>query len=253
MRGLGSGASLDAEVVGYVHWWCNAFVFAGYSLRAAVVPQARPNHPQTRALHIRWDASDTSGATSPLRGLREVLLSVISSTMLFALLGVSSCWTPPSDQRARTPSDTCDKSVGGRETVVHIAAIHAHLFYDSSSTLSPDIIGPEPWTLWNTVIGGGDARHRSHSTLVLVDLTGLSSAHDTSLGVQLTVSGPAGSAWEKPLVQVAQVSSTSVPGTAYAPFWLNDTGCLPLTLTASTTGVSPSQSSRVRIDFKCGE
>ena len=47
-----------------------------------------------------------------------------------------------------------------------IAAIRAQLYYEETGAFSDDILDRGELALWNTVIGEGDARHASNSTLV---------------------------------------------------------------------------------------
>lgn len=64
-----------------------------------------------------------------------------------------------------------------------ITAIRAHLFYEYSGTLSPDILSSQP-VLWNTVIGEGDAAEPASDVLVVVEMRG---PYDGSTEIPLVV------------------------------------------------------------------
>lgn len=52
-----------------------------------------------------------------------------------------------------------------------IVSIQAKLFYEHTGTLSDDLIATKP-SLWNTIIGEGDAKEPANSFLVIVEVKG---------------------------------------------------------------------------------
>ena len=51
-----------------------------------------------------------------------------------------------------------------------VGRIRAHLVYENSGMLSPDILAQEDFAGWNTVIGEGSAEEPANDLLVLVEL-----------------------------------------------------------------------------------
>ncbi|MEK6337051.1 MAG: hypothetical protein AABM67_19180 [Acidobacteriota bacterium] len=132
-----------------------------------------------------------------------------------------------------------------------ITAIKAMLFYDGSATFSRDVLAKPNFTFWNTIIGEGDAKAPSNSTLVLVEVAGNPSPNETAptRKVELTATIP-----RKPVFKrTVDIGLFGDGGKFYAAFWLYETGCEPVTLVARIIGQTPSSVVTRKIPFECGE
>jgi hypothetical protein len=85
-------------------------------------------------------------------------------------------------------SSTFSQTKGRPAPPYKIAAIKALLFYNGKGTFSRDVLAKPDFTLWNTIIGEGDAESPSDATLILVEITGSSSPDEPppSREVELT-------------------------------------------------------------------
>ena len=131
-----------------------------------------------------------------------------------------------------------------------ITAMKAMLFYNGTGPFSRDILNP-PMTLWNTIIGEGEAGAPSEATLVLVEVSGKSSEDVKSpprkVEFTATLDG-------KVMVKRAtDIGLFSDGGKFYAPFWLYDTGCGKVKITARILGQTQPSSMTKTIPFECGE
>lgn len=132
-----------------------------------------------------------------------------------------------------------------------ITAIQAKLFYYDKGTFSRNVLAKPDFGFWNTIIGEGDADGPSDSTLVLVEVSGKSSEGEMppSRKVELT----AVARGKVLLKRAIEVGLFSDDHKFYAAFWLYDTGCEPVKLTARIVGQSQPSSMSKTIPFECGE
>ena len=132
-----------------------------------------------------------------------------------------------------------------------ITAIKAMLFYDGSATFSRDVLAKPDFTFWNTIIGEGDAGAPSNSTLILVEVTGNPSPNEAppARKVELTAT----TSRKLLLKRTIDIGLFGNGGKFYAPFWLYETGCQPITLVARIIGQAQSSAVTRKIAFKCGE
>ena len=129
-----------------------------------------------------------------------------------------------------------------------VSTITAKLFYNEAGTFSENILDNPDIHLWNTVIGEGSAQSPSDSTLILVEVEGDGRANVLDSADVLTVTTQLSG---KPaVVKHYRDLSFSREGKHYEAVWLNDTGCIPVTISAS---VGTQRPIRKRIDFACGE
>lgn len=130
----------------------------------------------------------------------------------------------------------------------HIEAIQARLFLSHSGTFSDPIT--DKTKLWNTLIGEGFAAGEpSGATLVDVILSGKPDSYQKASIVVLEVR----SSETKKLVSRFEqdVGVFSPEGRFHVGFWLANTGCLSLSLTARIKGAKRTMN-RV-LPFDCGE
>ena len=136
-----------------------------------------------------------------------------------------------------------------REPAYRITAIRAQLFYSDRGTFSGDVLADTGKALWNTVIGEGDAGGPSSSTLVVVEVTGAPGSYEPERSVELTATAEG-----KVLLRAAQPAAIlNRRGKMYAGFWLPETGCRRIRLTARMRGQTRASEMRREIPFECGE
>jgi len=171
-------------------------------------------------------------------GVRRLLVTLLA---LGALFGVAI----PAQSAAPAPPPP-----------YKLTKVASSLFYTESGTFSPDI--PKDAILWNTIIGEGWAKEYSNSTLVRVTVTGARGSIALSRTVRLTVrrgrATATGYAWGTVILRRSQqLGVLSRTGKTVSAFWLYDTGCEPLQVTAKLVGQTPSPSLVRVIPFACGE
>ncbi|MDT5120759.1 MAG: hypothetical protein QOC96_241 [Acidobacteriota bacterium] len=131
-----------------------------------------------------------------------------------------------------------------------ITAIKAMLFYDGKGTFSDDILTQPHLALWNTIIGEGSAGSPSNSTLVLVEVSGQYDPDKATLNRKVAFTATAA---KKVMLQRMADIYIGKDGKFYAAFWLYDTGCEPIKLSARIVGQSQPSAMTKTIPFKCGE
>ena len=107
---------------------------------------------------------------------------------------------------------------------VRIAEIEARLFYDTTGTLSDDLLArKEPFSGWNTVIGEGPAGGAATDLLVDVKIAG-SGSDEQSIDdpLEIWVTDKAGKTLARRVV-----ANLLVPyrGALHNAVWLRDVGC----------------------------
>jgi hypothetical protein len=129
-----------------------------------------------------------------------------------------------------------------------ITAIRAQLFYDASGTLSEDLLSQKDLILWNTMIGEGSAG--AASTFVTIEISGRNLPVGATK-VEIMATGNKGRLIQKKLIGVDIYDERTK---FFAPFWLYDTACEPITISARLIGKgAPSTVVKKRIPFDCGE
>lgn len=131
-----------------------------------------------------------------------------------------------------------------------ITAIKAMLFYDGKGTFSDDILTQPDLALWNTIIGEGSAGSPSNSTLVLVEVSGQYDPNKATLNRKVAFTATTA---RKVVLQRTADIWIGKDGKYYAAFWLYDTGCEPVKLSARIVGQSQPSAMTKTIPFKCGE
>lgn len=131
-----------------------------------------------------------------------------------------------------------------------ISAIRAQLFYDASGTFSKDILADKNLSLWNTIIGEGSAGEPSTSTFVTVEISGRNIPLGT-LKIEITATGNKNRIIQKKLISVDLYDERPK---FFAPFWLYDTGCEEIKISARLIGKgAPATPITKKIPFACGE
>jgi hypothetical protein len=137
-----------------------------------------------------------------------------------------------------------------------LRALHASLFYNDSGTFSPDI--PANASLFNTIIGEGWAAEPSSATLVRVTVAGARGSYAPNRSVELVVrkgryQGGALRWGTVVLRRSEDLGVLSDRGSTTVGFWIPDTGCVPLKVTATLRGQPRAPSLSRVIRFACGE
>jgi hypothetical protein len=153
-------------------------------------------------------------------------------------------------------------NASGQDNSLRIVGIQAKLFFEGAGTFSDDVLANSHYALWNTPIGEGSAAAPSHSTLVLVEVEG-GAAETTEHGRRISFTASykygfvnARGTVENRSVQVKQTATIGFlgkDGKSYIGFWLYDTGCTPVDLTAQIVGQTLAPVVKRTIGFKCGE
>lgn len=132
-----------------------------------------------------------------------------------------------------------------------ITAIKAMLFYDDKGTFSRDVLTKPDFTFWNTIIGEGDAEGPSNSTLVLVEVAGNPSRNEASPSRKVEFTATVSR--RVVLRRTAEIGLFGDNGKFYAAFWLYDTGCQQVKISARILGQTQASSMNATIPFACGE
>jgi len=131
-----------------------------------------------------------------------------------------------------------------------IAGIRAQLYYDAKGTFSDDLLTQKDLSLWNTIIGEGSAGAASTSTFVTVEISGRNLPVG-STKVQITATGNKARVIQR---RVMAVDIYDERTKFFAPFWLYDTGCEAITISARLIGIgAPATVVTKKIPFACGE
>ena len=136
-----------------------------------------------------------------------------------------------------------------------ISAMRAMLFYDKTGTFSKDILADPNIALWNTIIGEGDSGGASSQTMVVVELSGRPEDYAPTRKIEFSATyvGRGAAARQNNVRRTADTGIFGQDGKFYAAFWLYDTGCTPVKLTARVTGQARPASLSKTINFRCGE
>lgn len=136
-----------------------------------------------------------------------------------------------------------------------ITEIRAHLVYEENGELSRDILMGD-FTLWNTIIGEGDAEGHSSSTLVYVIIETDGKQTKTNPILQFSAVSADGKRvnYKKTFEYHFPTEGVSK---VFVPFLLHDTGCQKIKMTARL--VEKNSPARIyqtflkEIPFNCGE
>ena len=136
------------------------------------------------------------------------------------------------------------------KTAPKITAIRAQLFFEQTGTFSEDLLSMKELALWNTIIGEGSAGAASTSTFVTVEISGRNVDVGTTK-VEIIATGDKNRLIQKKLIDVQLYDERTK---FYAPFWLYDTGCEEIKISARLVGkTAPKTIVKKTIPFACGE
>lgn len=146
----------------------------------------------------------------------------------------------------------------GQTPPCRITAMKAMLFYDNNGTFSADVAGEDdgvfvvPSILWNTPIEGASRVGASTSLLATVEVTG-ESQYATSRKIVFTASYVPLNQTRRTVITKTAPIRIGEGGKLIAGFWLAETGCNPVKLSARIVGQKGSSQMRKVIKFGCGE
>jgi hypothetical protein len=176
---------------------------------------------------------------------RKLLIAAAIACLSLALLNAQTM----ADARVR-PSFSAPLGFPQTKVAPKIVAIRAQLFYDATGTFSQDILSQKDLALWNTIIGEGSAGAASTSTFITVEVSGGNMAVGATK-VEITATGNKSRLIQKRLIDVDIYDERTK---FVAPFWLYDTGCEPIRITARLIGAgAPRTAVTKTIPFACGE
>lgn len=129
---------------------------------------------------------------------------------------------------------------------VRVSAIQARLFHENTGTFSENVLTEKGFDLWNTPFDW------TYSNFVGVEIDGVPEYLDTPRRIELTARYvPLGGRRSLLVRQIERARNGSESGKAYAGFWIRNTGCEPVHLTARLAG--RQQRLKATINFGCGE
>lgn len=131
-----------------------------------------------------------------------------------------------------------------------ISKIEANLFYCDKATFSGNIINNPDFALWNVIIGEGSAQGPSDQTLVkvFVKATGTGQSNADSISLEVTIVNGGSVQKKKFKLGLFEQNRTNCYG-----IMIDDTGCLPVTITAKLVGKGGGSEIKKVISFNCGE
>ncbi len=131
-----------------------------------------------------------------------------------------------------------------------LAGLHAHLFYEPLAQLDERDLVAQEMALWNTIIGEGDAKAPSRTTIVVVDVVGPSFQSGTKGTLTLTARNKMGLLRK----ETVQLQSFFSEGTKLSiPFVVVGTGCGSVTIDVALTARGKSSKLRRTVEYPCGE
>ena len=130
-----------------------------------------------------------------------------------------------------------------------VAALQARLFYSDRGALSRDLLRAPVPVLWNTPIGEGQSGGASSAVLVSVQVSGAAGTYEPERKVELTVTAGR----ETVLRRALPVAVLDTAGRTFVGFWLYETGCRELRLSARLLGQPSARARTATIPFACGE
>lgn len=140
-----------------------------------------------------------------------------------------------------------------------ITAMKAMLFYDNNGTFSADVAGEDdgepfvPSILWNTPMEGSSRVGASSSTLVTVEVTGETEAAPLRKIEFIARYIPLNRSRREIIVTKTASIRMGESDKFVAGFWLNETGCNPVKLSARIVGQRRTARIKKIIKFGCGE
>src|SRR5688572_114818 len=106
----------------------------------------------------------------------------------------------------------------GSAHAAEIGRIGAHLVYEETGRLSPDILTQPDFVAWNTVIGEGSAEEPANDLLVMVEVMGGGGQENITGTLEITARGENGRVLATR--SFGESLLTSDDGRVWKPLWL---------------------------------
>jgi hypothetical protein len=136
-----------------------------------------------------------------------------------------------------------------------IADVQAFLMYEENGEMSKNILGGD-FTLWNVIIGEGDAEGHSSSTFVKVVISTDGKEIKTDPVIQFSAVSSDGKRVKYNKIFEYQFPTEGASKT-FVPFLLHDTGCQKIVMTMKLVERNKPtvvyQTVKKEIPFNCGE
>lgn len=144
--------------------------------------------------------------------------------------------------------------VPSRPQTLRLANMQAMLFFENTGKFSPDVF-TNPVNLWNTPIEGASREGASESMLVVVEIIAegggsIPRGRRVQLIARYRVADRSGHGKPVSFIKTMKINIGS-DSKFFAAFWLYDTGCHPVELTAQIVGQKGQL--RKTINLRCGE
>lgn len=120
------------------------------------------------------------------------------------------------------------------------------LWYEETGRLSDNVAPPKQVTLWNTIVGEGDAEEHADNALFTIDVRS-DGEQNIGLPLLLTATDAKGKVLGRRTVGNLL---TSEAGNVTAALWVNDIGCAGTVVFAAQLGAAKRT---VSLNFDCGE
>ena len=130
-----------------------------------------------------------------------------------------------------------------------VGEIQAKLFYSNRGVFSANIINNPKFILWNVPNGEGTVGGPSENTFLQVTVVGRPRGEPDSLTLHVV----AYTREDTLLDQETDVGLMNTNGNWYGGYWLYDTGCDTVVVTARLTGRGAQSALATIIPFACGE
>lgn len=196
--------------------------------------------PESDSLNPRVAGMDQNGRIAGRRPPRPAALAIASVALCLSVGAPPALGAQARDGRTE-------------RNVPTISGMRAHLFENETGQLSDDILGRTPSRLWNTIAGP----HSANATLVVVEVSGPpSGTFNGFFGPQTKylVRVVAREGARKLLLDRAQVIPVlSEQGKVNVAFLVQQSGCVPVRLTATIVGQRPGKPVERSLNFACGE
>jgi len=136
------------------------------------------------------------------------------------------------------------------EIVYKVEGIHAYLFYETLGSVDDRDLVSGRFALWNTIIGAGDAKGPSNTTMIVVDLTGPSFVSGTKGTVKFSAKNGTRVLRRE---TVSLESFFSETGKLSIPFLVVGTGCSTLTVDVGIAVKGKTHAFTKKLEYPCGE
>lgn len=138
------------------------------------------------------------------------------------------------------------QAVGAEAAGAYLANPSVRLWYEETGRLSDNIAPPRTFTLWNTIIGEGDAEEHANDALFTIDVKS-DGEQNLAQPLTLSVTDSRGRVLAKRIVTSMLTSET---GNVTLALWVRDVGCAGTVDFVAQMGTAKRSA---KLSFDCGE